>query len=29
MTRDYYHPWWMYLLRELRRDLRALVWGKP
>jgi hypothetical protein len=24
---DYYHPWWRYLLRELRRDLRALVWG--
>jgi hypothetical protein len=29
MTHDYYHPWWRYLLRELRRDLRALVWRKP
>jgi hypothetical protein len=25
MSRDYYHPWWLYLLRELRRDLAALI----
>jgi hypothetical protein len=32
MIRDYYHPWWLYLLRELRRDLTALatmVWRRP
>ena len=25
MIRDYYHPWWLYLLRELRKDLSALL----